>query len=571
MNFDIDIAIVIGFLVLNLSVGLYYGRGVRSIKDYALGGRNFSTSALVATIVATWMSGSFFSISIIETYKGSLGFILGVAYVLNLLITSLVFAPRVKIFYGKLSVAEVMGELYGKNVRVIAGISSMFSTISLLALQIKVFSTMFSSFMSVDSVFATYMCTFIIVLYSAFGGIKSVTFTDVIQLITFGVLIPILTLILWKSFGGYEQISNVLETNPSFSLSNIFDYTSNSFWVTLVLFVYYMIPSLNPVFFQRALIAKDVFQAKKSFAIASLICFLIFSLSCLIGLMTLASSYSLETNNIAFVATIFSYPIMKSFLIISIIAMVMSTADSWLNAGSIIFSHDICNPLGFKGKELIASRLFTVVIGIGSIILALHTDSLLDIVLIGANFYMPIVTVPLMLGLFGFRTSAKVIINSMILSVLVVVIWKSQVQLHTGIDSVISGLITSLLSVFMLHYLSGSQGGWVDIKDNSYIEEQKLTRRRRWNKFVEGIYNFNFITFCKNHIPKQDSVYIYFAGFCMIVTYATMFLTPSFELLQDQILMFSYISVLLVSISFIIVATFFLEVKKKNSLQYCGC
>ena len=102
MNFDIDIAIVIGFLVLNLSVGLYYGRGVRSIKDYALGGRNFSTSALVATIVATWMSGSFFSISIIETYKGSLGFILGVAYVLNLLITSLVFAPRVKIFYGKL-------------------------------------------------------------------------------------------------------------------------------------------------------------------------------------------------------------------------------------------------------------------------------------------------------------------------------------------------------------------------------------------------------------------------------------------------------------------------------------
>ena len=82
----------------------------------------------MTTIVATWMSGSFFSISIIETYKGSLGFILGVAYVLNLLITSLVFAPRVKIFYGKLSVAEVMGELYGKNVRVIAGISSMFST-----------------------------------------------------------------------------------------------------------------------------------------------------------------------------------------------------------------------------------------------------------------------------------------------------------------------------------------------------------------------------------------------------------------------------------------------------------
>ena len=33
MNFDIDIAIVIGFLMLNLTVGLYYGRGVKNISD----------------------------------------------------------------------------------------------------------------------------------------------------------------------------------------------------------------------------------------------------------------------------------------------------------------------------------------------------------------------------------------------------------------------------------------------------------------------------------------------------------------------------------------------------------
>ena len=47
MGFDVDIAIVAVFLLLNLSVGLYYGRGVTSIADYALGGRNFSTAALV--------------------------------------------------------------------------------------------------------------------------------------------------------------------------------------------------------------------------------------------------------------------------------------------------------------------------------------------------------------------------------------------------------------------------------------------------------------------------------------------------------------------------------------------
>jgi len=33
MNFNIDIAIVVGFLIVNLCVGLRYGRGVRTIKS----------------------------------------------------------------------------------------------------------------------------------------------------------------------------------------------------------------------------------------------------------------------------------------------------------------------------------------------------------------------------------------------------------------------------------------------------------------------------------------------------------------------------------------------------------
>ena len=64
MKFDLDIAIVVCFLFVNLAVGLYYGRRVTTIEDYALGGRNFSTGTLVSTIVATWASGSMFFITL---------------------------------------------------------------------------------------------------------------------------------------------------------------------------------------------------------------------------------------------------------------------------------------------------------------------------------------------------------------------------------------------------------------------------------------------------------------------------------------------------------------------------
>ncbi len=40
MTPDIDVIIFIAFLVTNLSVGLKSGRKLKTIQDYALGGRN---------------------------------------------------------------------------------------------------------------------------------------------------------------------------------------------------------------------------------------------------------------------------------------------------------------------------------------------------------------------------------------------------------------------------------------------------------------------------------------------------------------------------------------------------
>ena len=78
MNFDIDIAIVVGFLILTLIIGLGHGYKVQTMEQYALGGRNFSTGALIATIVASWIGGGTFFTSLSRTYSDGLAFILPV-------------------------------------------------------------------------------------------------------------------------------------------------------------------------------------------------------------------------------------------------------------------------------------------------------------------------------------------------------------------------------------------------------------------------------------------------------------------------------------------------------------
>ena len=72
MPFNIDSAIFIGFLVANIVLGLASSRGIKTIKEYAIGDRNFSTATIAATIVATWISGEFFYSSIAEAYDKGL-------------------------------------------------------------------------------------------------------------------------------------------------------------------------------------------------------------------------------------------------------------------------------------------------------------------------------------------------------------------------------------------------------------------------------------------------------------------------------------------------------------------
>jgi Na+/proline symporter len=51
--YTLDLCIFGSFLATNLCVGLWYGRGVKTLREYALGDGKASTLLLVATLVAS--------------------------------------------------------------------------------------------------------------------------------------------------------------------------------------------------------------------------------------------------------------------------------------------------------------------------------------------------------------------------------------------------------------------------------------------------------------------------------------------------------------------------------------
>ena len=93
-------------------MGPSHGRRVKDLKDYALGGKNFSTPTLTATIVATWIGGGYLSYTLSRTYGEGLYFIVAiVGDAFALLVVGQVLAVRMRNFLSNTSVAEAMGDL----------------------------------------------------------------------------------------------------------------------------------------------------------------------------------------------------------------------------------------------------------------------------------------------------------------------------------------------------------------------------------------------------------------------------------------------------------------------------
>ena len=514
---SIDIIIVGIFLTVNLVTGLYYGRGIRTIKEYAIGDRNFNTATIAATIIATWISGSFFTVSVSQTYKEGVWFIpAAMGDVISLLIIGHIFAPRMREFLGSLSVAESMGNLYGKQVRLITAICSIAQAVAMTALQIKVFSSIFSHFFDFPSHYATCLSSFVVIFYSTFGGIKAVTFTDVIQFFTFGVFIPLFALFIWQAFGNSEAIVQTFQTDPLFDFKQLLNHNDPKFWPSLVMMLWFLIPSMSSPTFQRTLMARNINQISQSFNVAALGYFFIIMFICMIGLLVLAHDATLDPNNIVvYIVDNYSFPGLKGFALIGIMAMVMSTADSWINTGAVIFAHDLCSPLGIKFKnELFLSRIFSIFVGLVSTILVLSSSSLFKLFSLQANFYMPIVTIPLMLAILGFRSSAKAVKIGMFTGALWTIIWKINITPTTGIDSVIPAMAMNLVAYLGAHYLLRQPGGWIDRKEDLELKEKKRQKKKRneaISNYFKAIPKFSILEYCSARTPKNQIVYSYFA------------------------------------------------------------
>ena len=381
-----------------------------------------------------------------------------------------------------------------------------------------------------------------ITLYSSLGGIKSVIFTDVIQFFTFGIVIPAIAYFLFNKIENTQIIINTLSNNPLFDWNAIFSFSNPEIYYIFSLFLWILIPEFNPAIFQRIAMAKNVRQVRLTFLIGAVIFLLLTLFVCWIGVLLLSLYPNMNDEGIIklFVEDYKWVIGFKGLILSGIMAMIMSTVDSYINSSSILLVHDIQESLNIKlvQSKLLATRIYSALIGLISILLAMHSGKFLELILWASMCYVPIVTVPFMMSVFGFRSGGRAVLSGMVAGFSTVVVWELFFKSKMGnVAGLVPGILANLIFLVGYHYLFKQPGGWVGIKDPRPLIALRQNRNEKIRNFQKGIIKFDLCKALRKNTPKNEAIVALFGLFVMLSTFFSTSTLPEYTRIQYETLL----------------------------------
>lgn len=444
----VDIIIVSIYLVVMLFVGYYYGIRMKTVTEYAVAEKKYPTPIIMATVFATLIGGAstigvaqqFFSVGIVF-------YIVCLGAVFRDLITAKWVIPKIGDISGLISPGDIMKRHYGRPGQVITRLAGLTLCIGVIGAQITALGFLGNYFLNIPYNISAIVAGGVLIIYSSYGGIKSVTVTDVIQLGILLVAIPMVCNFGLSTAGG---LGVLFDKVPESHLTFLVDPAIIIKYVGLGLV--FMLPDLDPAILQRILMSRNLRQAQLSLVVTSLSSIPLYAIAGLIGLIALTIMPNLEPK-LAFPFLLNNVlPIgIKGFTVAGIFAVVMSTADSYLNIGGISLVHDVINPLKKTPmddkKELKLMQFASLILGILSAIYAMILPDVFSLVVASLSIWEPVIFPAMFIAMLGLVWSQKLFYIGIASSLITLLVWNATLKTSFGIDGI---LIASLVHFVVL-------------------------------------------------------------------------------------------------------------------------
>lgn len=452
MSFDIYIIFI--YLILILIIGIMSSRKLKSIDDFAVSDVKYGKTVIFITMCCSFLGGGFSFGNATEVYKNGIGNILVLCgFSVGQIIVGKYIVPMMNNFKDCISTGNIIGKVYGKTMQVITGILSTMICAGILGAQVSVMGNIFHTFVGIPSYVGIIIGFGIVLVYSTIGGIKADIVTDIIQFFVLVIGLPFLVIYGIKEIGGCYTAVQMVPRDYWNILNNTNLVAFVSAFCTLMIG-----EMLVPPYVQRLLIGRKSEDTAKATILSGYASVIFFVMTGSIGIIAylLDSSMNPDLAMIGIIKKVL--PVGLSGIIVSaMMAIVLSTADSFLNSAAVGIIDDVYLPI--KGKyvtqkeKLNMARIANILIGIIAILVAMFIPSLLDILTFSYSFWAPTILPILIFTILGIRIKKYVAILGVITGFLTTFIWDIVLLSPYNINGLIIGFVANVVITIVLHLI----------------------------------------------------------------------------------------------------------------------
>lgn len=329
------------FAVVLAYAGWITRRWISDSSDFILAGREVSLLINIFGVAAIGYAGTSIALgpglAISHGFWGSIGF--AVIYSLGgLALYGLLFTAFIR-RCGAQTLPEWLEMRYSSSVRLIVTVTTVFGLTGIMANNVVSLAGVVSGYAGWPLWVAITLCFFIILLFSYFSGLWSVTLTDFIQMVLGIIAIPLFIIALVSKFGGTSWLASAWPGPDMWTAGiagaklPVFTLKYPSVLTFILLFAAFLVWG-NNYYWLRAASCRSERTAKYSYVWAGiLLVFIIYIPLALIGLYAAAANPKLfaplgKTPSVAAYGVMLKgfSPVLSSFLLIGALAASISTA-----------------------------------------------------------------------------------------------------------------------------------------------------------------------------------------------------------------------------------------------------
>ena len=371
------------------------------------------------------------------------------------------------------TVPEIISKRYGKASHIFTAFTSILALFMATGAQIIATASIINVVTGFNFKTAAIVSTIVVIVYTMFGGFKSVTAANLMHVlfITIGMAIAMFIMVNNQEVGGFqalfEKAKNMHDSNGNemnfLSMTKIGATTIIGY-----IAMYFMTFPTGQEIVQTYCSAKDGKSAKIGSVLAGLVSAVYAIVPAIIGLLAYVciDGYILEgaqKNALAQATITFAPPIVAGIVLAAIVAATMSSASGNMIGTATMFTNDIFTPYINKGikddkKEIWISKIAMLVVGVVGLFIALEASNVISVMMGAFALRSAGPFAAFICGIFYKNVTKRAGFLSIIAGTIVAAIWIYILKTPWGLNAMVPGGIVAFIVIFVGSYIERKMG-----------------------------------------------------------------------------------------------------------------